>query len=63
MYTKTHEVMLAKQIKKLKKEIDEINERHANLFRFVHLEFDRVRKIIGELQDATINRKIKKDGK
>jgi len=55
-YTKTHEVMLEKEIKKLRKEVRERLEELQNIIILMS-------HAIEELQDATTNRKITKDRK
>jgi hypothetical protein len=52
MYTKTHEVMLEKEIKKLKKDFKELREMVSELI-----------ELIRKTQDAALNRKITEDGK
>lgn len=53
-YTKTHEVMLDKEVKKLKKEIKELQEHVERLNKFMcETIHDAITKV---KQDATINR-------
>lgn len=52
MYSKTHEVMLEREIKKLKKDFKELRELVGELI-----------ILIRKTQNAAINRKVTEDGK